>query len=346
MAGIGYAFISAYLKGEEARMVNSNHLAAITGASNYSEVVDSIRDTDIGSYLEGLDIQTFDELDDRLWVYLNDSLSRINWFKSVPKDGRRIIDVYTTRYDILNVKVALQNILTGTKTNGIPAGTIYGSGLLEELLDAETLEDISSVLGSCHLRDYAAVLEEYRTEDGIRREILTDTGMEQVYFKELASAAGKMKDCDSLLKAFRTILDLTNLQVVLRASISESSAASAGRTIEGGYLLPDGLLRELLTLRAADIPSRLENPEYRAVAEEIMASYERDRNISVIDETIDKYKFRIISEILSPRIMSPAVIVWYLILKEIEVRNIRLVLKVVLDNISPDEIRDYLVFVS
>ena len=48
-------------------------------------------------------------------------------------------------------------------------------------------------------------------------------------------------------------------------------------------------------------------------------------------------------EILSPKIMSPAVIVWYVILKEIEVRNVRLILKAVMDNIQLEEIRGYLV---
>jgi vacuolar-type H+-ATPase subunit C/Vma6 len=47
---------------------------------------------------------------------------------------------------------------------------------------------------------------------------------------------------------------------------------------------------------------------------------------------------------LSPRVMTPLMIVWYLVLKELEVRNLRLVLKATFDNIAVDAIKDYLVF--
>jgi vacuolar-type H+-ATPase subunit C/Vma6 len=68
--------------------------------------------------------------------------------------------------------------------------------------------------------------------------------------------------------------------------------------------------------------------------------------VTVIEEIIDKHKFRLIKEILSPRVLSPLVIIWYLILKEIEIRNLRLILKAAFDNISLDEIKDYLVLSS
>ena len=42
--------------------------------------------------------------------------------------------------------------------------------------------------------------------------------------------------------------------------------------------------------------------------------------------------------------MSPLVIAWYLIIKEGEIRNLRLILKAAFDGISADEIKEYLVF--
>ncbi|GAI88256.1 unnamed protein product, partial [marine sediment metagenome] len=48
-------------------------------------------------------------------------------------------------------------------------------------------------------------------------------------------------------------------------------------------------------------------------------------------------------EILSPRVLSPLMAAWYLILKEVEIRNLRLILKAMFDNISVEEIRNCLV---
>lgn len=344
MAGIGYAFISAYLKGEEARMVTSDHLSAVMKAGNYQEAVDAIHDTDIGNFLEGLDIQTFDELDEKLWTYFSSCISRIGWFTSVPKSAKKLASVYTTRYDIQNIKTALQNIITGIKTRGIPAGKIHDAGLLTELMDAVSLDEVKSLLHSCNLAEYSNILETYRNEDGIRKEVLTDTGLESLYFSNMLVAVKKSKDSSALTKVFNTMIDLTNLQIILRAVMSDSVSEASGRTVSGGYLLGDSAIRELLTLKYTDISSRIEHAELRPVVEEIVAAYEKDGNISTIDETIVKYKYQMVSDILSPRIMSPVVVVWYLFLKEIEVRNVRLVLKAALDNIPFEEIKNYLVF--
>ncbi|HEY94841.1 MAG TPA: V-type ATPase subunit [Dehalococcoidia bacterium] len=343
MAGIGYAFISAYLKGEEAKMFSSDDLNALLQADNVQEIIDSIRDTDIGSYLEGLDINTFVNVDEKLWKYLNDCLVRIVWFQNVPKADRKILQAYVYKYDILNIKTALQNILSGEKTKGIPAGTIYNNGLLEDLINAENLDEVVRLLHSVKLGEYANVLEEYRLEEGFRKEVLTNTIMEDIYYGNLIGMTGKLKDGAVLSRIFKITLDMTNLQTILRTVVSESNPSSAGQTISGGYMLSDELIRDMLSIKLQDIPARLNYPVYQSVVEEIIAGYKKDGDISIIHESIEKLKFSIIREILSPKIMSPAVIIWYVILKEIEIRNIRLILKAVMDNVQLEEIRNYLV---
>ncbi len=346
MAGIGYAFISAYLKGEEARIVSSEHLNALMKAPGYQDAVDAIRDTDIGNYLEGLDVQTFDELDEHLWKYFNGCLERITWFTGTPDLVKQIVEIYKEKWDIQNIKTGLQNIITGTKAKGIPAGSIYSNGSLESMMNAETLDEIKSVLNAGKLNDYAAELEKYRAEDGIKSDVLTDTTLESLYYRKLVKAVKKGKDNAVLLKVVYTIVDIVNLQIILRAVISESGTNASGKTITGGYNIPDNAVRDLLSQKYQDIASKIDNPVLHEIIEEIVAGYDRDKNVSVIDEAIDKHKFRIIRDMISPRIMSAAVPIWYLILKEIELRNVRLILKATLDAIPSEEIRNYLVFSS
>lgn len=343
MAGIGYAFISAYLKGEEAKILSSEHVNTVFTSENVQDVIDSIRDTNIGDYLEGLEINTFDDVDEQLWKYFNDCMTRIVWFRNVPKDARKLLQAYVYKYDILNIKTSLQNILAGEKTKGIPAGTVYNDGLLDDLINAENLDEVISLLNSARLSEYADVLEGYRLEDGFRREVLTDTGMENIYYHNLIEMTGKLKGGDVLLKVFQTSLDMTNLQIILRTVVNQSDSIASGQTISGGYLLSDELIRDMSSIKLQDIPVRIDFPVYRNAIEGIIEGYEKDRNISVINESIDKLKFNILREILSPKIMSPAVVIWYVLLKETEIRNVRLILKAVIDNIPLEEIRDYLV---
>jgi vacuolar-type H+-ATPase subunit C/Vma6 len=92
-----------------------------------------------------------------------------------------------------------------------------------------------------------------------------------------------------------------------------------------------------------DVPARLQDAQYQGIADEVSTTYDKTKSITAVDEIIDKHKFRMLGEMLSPRVLSPLVVIWYLILKEVEIRNLRLVLKTILDGISIQEIKDYLV---
>ena len=82
------------------------------------------------------------------------------------------------------------------------------------------------------------------------------------------------------------------------------------------------------------------------MAEEVVSSYDRTKNIAIVGEIIEKHKFRLSKELLSPRVLSPLMIAWYLVLKEVEIRNLRLTLKAMFDNIPIEGIRNCLVLPS
>ncbi len=85
---------------------------------------------------------------------------------------------------------------------------------------------------------------------------------------------------------------------------------------------------------------------YQNMAEEVVSSYDRTKSIAIVEEINEKHKFKLSKEILSPRVLSPLMIAWYLILKEIEIRNLRLTLKAMFENIPVEEIRNCLVLPS
>lgn len=346
MLGVGYAFISAYLKGEEAKIIASSHVSSITKASSIQDVLAIIRDTDVGNYLEGVAFQTFDELEGYLWVYFSECLRQLKWFKNVPAGVHKILDTYTAKYDVLNIKAALQGISTGKKARGIPIGIIHNNGLLDELFRAEGVDSIIGLLNQCKLGNYASILEKYRMEEGIKSSLLVEAKLDGEYYRNLLSITRRMKDGSTLSKAFSIMMDMTNLQIILRAIIGGIDSEAAEYTISGGYMISETVVKDLISLKLPDIPGRIENAEYRNVVEETINNYDRSKSVTAVEEIIDKHKFRLIKEILSPRVLSPLVIIWYLILKEIEIRNLRLILKAVFDTISPEEIKDYLVLSS
>ena len=346
MPSVNYAFISSYLKGQEARLVTSEHVDSLLTTFSIQDALATVRETDVGSYLEELPVRTFDYLDECLWKYLAQRFAYIEWFKLVPQDVLKTLRAYRVKYDIFNVKAALAGIVAARKAKMIPMGIIHNNGLLDELFDAENVDDIIQLLIKCKLEDYVPILEQYKTYEGTKsglRFIGIVAKLDGEYYKNMLNVARRIKDGSILTKAFGFMIDLTNLQITSRAVIGGVGLDAAEFTIAGGYEIADDTIRELLSLKIADMPTRLENTQYSDVAKEILISYDKTRSITAVDEIIDKYKFRMLKEILAPRVLSPLVMVWYLILKEVEIRNLRLIIKAVVDGVPLQEIRDYLV---
>ncbi len=341
--GAGYAFISAYLKGEEAKVITSDQVSAMSRTSGVQEVLETVRDTDVGSYLEGVSVQTFDELDEQLWTYFGECLRRLEWFKSLPSDIRRMLSTYILKYDVLNIKASLQGISTGKKARQIPVGVIYNSGLLDGLFGAENVEGIIELLNGCRLGNYADALEGYSVDEGDKSRLLAEARLDGEYYRQLNGVTKGVKDGATVSRAFSLITDMLNLQIILRSVMSEMGAEAAGYAVSGGYMISESVAKDLIALKLNEIPDRLDNAEYRSIVEEIISNYDRTKTLAVVEEIIDKNKYRMLRDMLAPRVLSPLVAVWYLVLKEIEVRNLRLVLKAAFDGIAIEEVRDYLV---
>lgn len=346
MPNAGYAFTSAYLKGEEARFVTSDHVDGMAKASSVQDALESVRETDIGSYLEGMSVKTFDDLDRYLWSYLGECLERLEWFKTVPSEIRRILEAYVVKYDVLNIKAALMAISNARKARLLPIGVIHNRGLLDELADAESVGGIIELLNGCKLGNYAAILEEYNVDEGARSRRLTEVKLDGEYYRNLLEVAKGVKDGAVLSQAFGTMIDMINLQLILRAVIGNTGAEAAEYVLGGGYIISDAFAKELISLKLNDIPGRLANTQYHDVVEEVVSGYDRTRSVTAVEEVIEKHKFRLSQETLSPRVLSPLMAAWYLILKELEIRNLRLILKSIFDNRPVEEIKDYLVLAS
>jgi vacuolar-type H+-ATPase subunit C/Vma6 len=338
-----YAFISAYLKGEEAKVVTSDHIDRMSAVTNIQDALAVIRETDIGSYLEELPIKTFDDLDEYLWKYFARRIRDVESFKFLPEDVPKVSRAYVVKYDVSNIKAALQGISTGKKTRMIPVGIIHDGGLADELFGAEKVDDIIGLLIKCKLEDYASALKEYKIDGGVKSKLLVEAKLDGEYYKNLLNMTKGIKDGSVLSKAFGLVIDLTNLQITSRAIVEGIGTDAAECTIAGGYLITERTIRDLLSFQLSDIPQRLENEQYRDIANEVSSSYDKTKTITTVEGIIDKHKFGLLKEILSPRVLSPLVMAWYLILKEVEMRNLRLVLKMIIDSMPLAEIKEYLV---
>ena len=336
-----YAFSSAYLKGEEAGVISAGHVDEMLQKSTTQDILEAIRDTDIGGYLREQPVKTFDDADQYLWRYLGECMKRLRRLNP-PSDIIRLVDLYMEKYDVLNTKISLRQVLAGKTAPMAPLGIIYDQGYLDELSDVKSVEEIIDVLVKCNLVDYASIVEDIKEID-IGSMPKWEAGLGRMYYVRLTGTMAKMGDSRVSIKALGIMIDFINLQAVFRSVLLGKEAPAGRSALDGGHMLSGRIVKELFSFKPAEITAGLEHTEYHQMAREILKRYEQEKNITAIDRTIDKHRFRLLKELLSPRILTSLNIFWYLILKELEIRNVRLILKALADGIPLSEIKDYLV---
>ena len=351
MLRTGYAFLAAYLKGEESKLLTADHVDKIFRTSKVQDALVSVKDTDIGSYFEEVSpsaLNSFDEIDDHLWGYFGKSIAFLQWLRVIPQGVRNLLSVYVQKYDVSNIKVGLRGMITGEKARMIPVGLICDKGLLEDLANVEEVADIIRILKECGLSDYATILEDAGESlgDSSKQRLVVEAALDNQYYSKMLAATGKMKHGKQFFKLQGMAVDLVNLQIIYRAVIRGMGADAAGYLVGDGYELKLDKVKAMLELSPAEVSAKLEHTKYEEMAAEIASSYERSRSITVVDEVIEKHKFTFIREMVSTKLLSPLLVAWYLTLKELEVRNLRLILKAISDDVALEKIKDYLVLPS
>ena len=315
-------------------MVTSEHLEGMLRASNLPEALELIQDTDIGSYLRQQTINKFDDFDTALWKYLQGHIEHLEGLRILPDEMRSILRKHLVKYDVLNIKAALQGILAQKKARMIPVGVIWSRGLLDEKV--EEIESLIEILKRCGLERYADILSEAREEaSDVKLRLVLESQLDTAYYQDYLAMAKSLTEGHLLTKFLGFTVDLLNLQMVLRSVARGANHEVREYTLGGGYMLSGDVISELLSLKLPDIPSRLENTFYYQVAQEVVVNYEKTRSLTAIEEAIDKHRFQLLKGTLGTRaMMSSLLISWYLILKEMELRNLRLVAKSLLDNLE------------
>ncbi len=337
-----YAYMSAYLKAEEPKIVTGSHLDRLSRVTSVADALGIIRETDIGSFLEGVNVRSFEDIDEALWNYLAERIAHLEAFKYVPEDMRKVSRSFVVKYDVANVKSTLQGIVTGEKSPLIPIGTLSDSGLLQELEASETIQDVAGLLTLAQLPEFVPHVKAYDPAGGAKAKIAVESGLESEYYHGLIKMARGIREGAVLVKAYGMVIDLANLGIVCRAVVEGVGTAAGDFLITDGYIIDEKTLRDILPYKLPDVPRRIDFPQYRDVANEIATAYDKTKSVTVIDEVIEKHKHAALQGLLAPRALSPLVMAWYLILKEIETRNLRLVLKAIYDGVSVDEVKRYL----
>jgi vacuolar-type H+-ATPase subunit C/Vma6 len=336
-------FMTAYCKGAEARVITSDHLARMLKASGVKDMVVIVRDTDLGRHLEEHVPAGFGEADDCLWRYLGGCFGALERLTRFPREMRGILDAWLLKYDLANVKAALHGIAAGRKARMIPIGAIHARGALEALSAAQDVDTVAGIANECQLAGFAAPLAAWRDAQDAGGRLQAEAALTKEYYRALLKVARSFGGNGPLAMAIGLLIDCANLQMALRAVIGGLGPAAADAAIEGGFSISRETTRELLGMKIAEVPARLENTPHGVAAREIAGAWAKSASAAAVEDVLARHRFTLVREALAMRLLSPVLVAWYVVLKEAEARNVRLLLKARFDDLPEDRVRESLV---
>ncbi len=338
------AFLLAFLKSREAGLVTRGHADRLASARENNDLLKVLRDTEIGVALAGASDRGAHDRDRLLWSHLADTVEGLLARPFFPSDAAIFGRAYLLKYDVANLKTAISALALDDKPVFRPIGILHSRDLLGPLAACESVQDVSEILGRAGLESFRSAIAGLKPSAGPQAPFAAEASLDSEYYRLLTDASRRLSEGDITAMACGLMIDLANLALVFRALIIGMGAAVSGRLISGGYLLGPQTLHDCLSQPLQDVPRRMEHAAYREIAAEIVDAWKESEAISTPDAIIEKHRLAALRGILSPRLAPGPAMAWFLIVKEIEIRNVRLLLQAVDDGIAFEDIRPLLLF--
>jgi vacuolar-type H+-ATPase subunit C/Vma6 len=338
------SFVMALLKSEEANIVGRAHVDRLATVGDDADARGILRDTDLGAYLETAAYGGAQQRDQVLWRYLAARIAALDMQPFVPPDARSFGRAYLLKYDVFNLKAALQGLALERTPALLPIGVIAAQHQLEHLAAAVTVGEVTEVLTRAGLARFEPVIRPFQPAASLKSRLAIEVAMEGEYYRELLATAHGLGGGVVLAKACGMMIDLANLSILCRALHFGCGTAAGDQFIPGGYLLETASLQEALSHSLQDVPRRMEDRLYQSIAVAVVDACQDSGSVATMDQVIEQHRLAALRGLLAPQVAPAPVMAWFLIVKEIELRNVSLLLKSIEDGVSLDAIRRHLLW--
>ncbi len=320
-----YAFETAQVRALETRMLPAATLLDMANAENFDQAADLLA---AGEYALPHGGKDFAELENILQL----RRSAVRGLFAELMIDKPVVELFRTRDDFANLRLALRRTLTEK-----PLGTDYsGDGNVSPEIFEEVFEQENYELLPHYMRRAIeqAVVAYYQDKD-IRR---IDYAIDSVQAQYNLTTARRLMSL-FLLGLFRIQIDLTNIRTMLRLKFTESEYRNV--FLGGGYVKFDRLEHGLELGYESVGQLFFATPYYQLI--ETGAGYlTSDKSFLKLERRCEDYLTGFLKT-TAQITAGPQPIIAYLLMKENEIRTVRLILtakknsldtKLILDRIS------------
>ena len=320
-----YAYASGRIRALEMTLLGKQRLERIAEAGTLDEVMRQLSDTAYAQHIDEIEengYQAFLKNEERRLLDLVDSLSL----------DRGVSDILRLRHDFHNLKVAMRE-----KVSGRDLGDLYidfGRFDQEEIKDPvenetpASLPDIFAAAAKEAMEAYGA------SGDPGEADIIIDKAMFSHFLRVGGSYGGPF-----MKNIVRTWIDLANIRTFMRARYQELEARELpGLLIDGGLLRPADFI-EMYQFTMDEILGRFEFSPYRRVVELGGAAAEKSGSFVPLEREIDNVVMSLL-RITRYFTFGLEIVIAYALMKQIEIKSLRLVLAGKDGGTAPDLIKE------
>jgi V/A-type H+-transporting ATPase subunit C len=303
-----YAFQTAQVRALETQMLSAAVLHNMANAEDFEQAADLLAASEYALPHGG---RNFTEVENMLQV-------RRSAVRSLFEDlmiDKSVLELFKSRDDFANLRLALRRMLTEK-----PLGADYSS---DGNVSFEVLEQVLGEENYGHFPDYMAeateqaVLAFYQNKD-IRR---IDYTIDRLQSEYNLRKAHQLKSL-FLLGLFRIQIDLANIRTVLRLKFTESEYCDV--FLKGGFIELERLERALDSGYESQGQLFFALPYHRLV--EAGSGYlVSDRSFLRLEQQCENYLTGFLKT-TAQITAGPQPVIAYLLMKENEIRNVRLIL--------------------
>lgn len=248
-----------------------------------------------------------------------------------PDELNLLIKAYLMRNDVWNIKTIIRGKYTKEEDEKIKrllliAGVLEAD-FYETLMKKETIEDVLRAVPFLNFREIKPALQKFREKN-----ILVDieNALDKHYYNYLMEFTKTLPKQGKLFKEFlESEIEILNILMVLR--LRKENIAK--EEIKNYLILTDdeSKNRKILRLLAADnlenIPEKISNKELRDVLEKGLKSYKDTGSLIDTESRLYKYLLRKSTLLIHQHPLSVDVILGYMFAKELELKNLKTLIK-------------------
>ena len=309
---------------------------ALLAKSDYDKIL-KMTPGQIGKYLEDFEYKKeVDELameykgieliERTLQLNLGNKFDKL--LKIAPHDLRLLITVYLKRYDIYNIKTIMRAKFSGmqaeeTKKHLSPV-SVADSSYFDKLNTQKTVEEVFNSLEFLEEKDTRNALEHFKNNNSL---VLIENVLDKYYFNFVFSQLRYLTMEGRLYKRFLlNEIDIFNIKLLLRLKAEKVPEQEIKDLVFSLGTIKRETIDKMLKSDVDGIIKEMENTDFKEIAEK----YAKETGkISFTDLEIDLDKFLLqqSKKLIRQHPMSVDVILGYMFLKDIEVKNLTRIIK-------------------